>query len=42
MRNDPDIYPPAEVRQRLFADRSMALADLRQRNRLWTAFRSRQ
>ena len=42
VRNDPDIYPPAEVRQRLFADRSMALADLRQRNRLWTAFRSRQ
>lgn len=42
VRTDPDIYPPAEVRQRLFADRSMALADLRQRNRLWTAFRSRQ
>ncbi|QXH45184.1 extracellular solute-binding protein [Pseudomonas xanthosomatis] len=42
IRNDPDIYPPAEVRQRLFADRSMALADLRQRNRLWTAFRTRQ
>lgn len=42
IRNDPDIYPPATVRQRLFADRSMALADLRQRNRLWTTFRSRQ
>ncbi|MCO7520040.1 MULTISPECIES: extracellular solute-binding protein [unclassified Pseudomonas] len=42
IRNDPDIYPPAMVRQRLFADRSMALADLRQRNRLWTTFRSRQ
>lgn len=42
VRNDPDIYPPAEVRQRLFADRSMALSDLRQRNRLWTAFRTRQ
>lgn len=42
IRNDPDIYPPAEVRQRLFADRSMALSDLRQRNRLWTTFRSRQ
>jgi len=42
VRNDPDIYPPAEVRERLYADRSMALSDLRQRNRLWTAFRSRQ
>lgn len=42
VRNDPDIYPPAQVRERLFADRSMALADLRQRNRLWTAFRTRQ
>ena len=42
VRDDPDIYPPAEVRQRLYADRSMALSDLRQRNRLWTAFRSRQ
>lgn len=42
VRNDPDIYPSAAVRQRLYADRSMALADLRQRNRLWTAFRSRQ
>ncbi|MDR2305686.1 MAG: polyamine ABC transporter substrate-binding protein [Paucimonas sp.] len=42
VRQDPDIYPSAEVRQRLFADRSMALSDLRQRNRLWTTFRSRQ
>ncbi|MCO7632746.1 extracellular solute-binding protein [Pseudomonas guariconensis] len=42
VRNDPDIYPPSEVRQRLYGDRSMALSDLRQRNRLWTAFRSRQ
>jgi len=42
VRNDPDIYPPASVRERLYADRGMALSDLRQRNRLWTAFRSRQ
>lgn len=42
VRNDPDIYPPAAVRERLYADRSMALSDLRQRNRLWTAFRTRQ
>jgi putrescine transport system substrate-binding protein len=42
VRNDPDIYPSNEVRARLFADRSMALADMRQRTRLWTTFRSRQ
>ncbi len=42
VRNDPDIYPLAEVRERLYADRSMSLKDLRQRTRLWTAFRSRQ
>ncbi|WP_433886708.1 extracellular solute-binding protein [Pseudomonas vranovensis] len=42
VRGDPDIYPPAEIRARLFADRSMSLADMRQRTRLWTTFRSRQ
>ncbi|MEE1868504.1 MAG: extracellular solute-binding protein [Pseudomonas sp.] len=42
VRNDPDIYPSSEVRARLFADRSMSLADMRQRTRLWTTFRSRQ
>ncbi|KJK05857.1 MULTISPECIES: extracellular solute-binding protein [Pseudomonas] len=42
VRGDPDIYPSDEVRARLFADRSMSLADMRQRTRLWTAFRSRQ
>lgn len=42
VRNDPDIFPPAELRQRLYADRSMSLKDLRQRTRLWTTFRSRQ
>ncbi|TDF86396.1 polyamine ABC transporter substrate-binding protein [Pseudomonas sp. H9] len=42
VRNDPDIYPAEAVRARLFADRSMALADMRQRTRLWTTFRSRQ
>ncbi|WP_460123500.1 polyamine ABC transporter substrate-binding protein [Pseudomonas sp. S2_C03] len=42
VRNDPDIYPLAEVRERLYGDRSMSLKDLRQRTRLWTAFRSRQ
>jgi putrescine transport system substrate-binding protein len=42
VRTDPDIYPPAEVRGRLYADRSMSLKDMRQRTRLWTTFRSRQ
>ncbi|MDD0977423.1 extracellular solute-binding protein [Pseudomonas fontis] len=42
VRNDPDIYPSADMRGRLYADRSMALADLRQRTRLWTTFRTRQ
>lgn len=42
VRNDPDIYPPPAVRERLYADRSMSLKDLRQRTRLWTTFRSRQ
>ncbi|OLF54128.1 extracellular solute-binding protein [Pseudomonas chlororaphis] len=42
VRNDPDLYPPAEVRERLYADRSMSLKDMRQRTRLWSSFRSRQ
>jgi putrescine transport system substrate-binding protein len=42
VRTDPDIYPLADVRGRLYADRSMSLKDLRQRTRLWTTFRSRQ
>ena len=42
VRSDPDIYPPASVRERLYADRGMQLSDLRQRNRLWNALRSGQ
>ncbi|MGE8482496.1 MAG: polyamine ABC transporter substrate-binding protein [Pseudomonas sp.] len=42
VRSDPDIYPQAEVRERLYADRSMSLKDMRQRTRLWTTFRSHQ
>lgn len=37
---DPDIYPPAEVRARLFPERIQSLKEQRQRTRLWTAFRS--
>ncbi len=42
VRNDPDIFPKPEVRERLYADHSMSLKDMRQRTRLWTTFRSRQ
>jgi putrescine transport system substrate-binding protein len=42
VRSDPDIFPPADIRQRLYADRSMSLKDMRQRTRVWTTFRSRQ
>lgn len=42
VRNDPDIYPLPEVRDRLYADRSMSLKDMRQRTRMWTTFRSHQ
>ena len=40
--SDPDIYPLADVRARLYADQTMSLKDMRQRTRLWTTFRSRQ
>ena len=37
---DPDIYPAAEMRARLFAEQTLPLREMRQRTRLWTAFRS--
>lgn len=40
VRSDPDIYPAAEVRARLFPEQIMTLKDQRKRTRLWTAFRS--
>jgi putrescine transport system substrate-binding protein len=42
VRTDPDIFPLPEMRERLYADQSMSLKDLRQRTRLWTTFRSHQ
>ncbi|MCU1747876.1 polyamine ABC transporter substrate-binding protein [Pseudomonas sp. 6D_7.1_Bac1] len=42
VRNDPDIFPPDDVRGRLYADQSMSLKDMRQRTRLWATFRSRE
>jgi putrescine transport system substrate-binding protein len=37
---DADIYPPAEVRARLFSEQLQALPAQRERTRLWTAFRT--
>ena len=38
--SDPDIYPPAEVRSRLFSEELMPLRQQRDRTRIWTTFRS--
>ena len=37
---DPDIYPGADMRAKLFAEQSLPLREMRQRTRLWTAFRT--
>lgn len=37
---DPDIYPPADIRARLFSEHLQPLAAQRERTRLWTGFRS--
>ena len=37
---DPDIYPAPATRERLFAEQTLPLREMRQRTRLWTAFRS--
>mgnify|MGYP006143630435 FL=1 len=37
---DPDIYPPAEVRARLFSEQLLPLRQQRERTRIWTTFRS--
>ncbi|MEN0107452.1 MAG: extracellular solute-binding protein [Pseudomonas sp.] len=37
---DPDIYPPAELRARLFSEQLLPLPAQRERTRLWTAFRT--
>ncbi len=38
--SDPDIYPPADVRARLFSEQLMPLRQQRDRTRIWTTFRS--
>jgi len=42
VRTDPNIFPLPDMRERLYADQSMNLKDLRLRTRLWTTFRSHQ
>lgn len=37
---DPDIYPAQAMRDKLFAEQSLPLREMRQRTRLWTAFRT--
>lgn len=37
---DPDIYPPAEVRARLFSEQLLPLRQQRERTRIWSSFRS--
>lgn len=38
--NDPDIYPPQAVRDRLFGEQELTLKQQRERTRLWTRFRT--
>ena len=40
VRNDPHIYPPKAVREKLFAERILPLRAQRERTRLWAAFRT--
>lgn len=40
LKNDPDIYPPAQVQARLFVEQVQPLKEQRQRTRLWTRIRS--
>ena len=42
IRNDPNIYPSAEIRARLHPDLSESQAFSRELNRAWTRIRSGQ
>ncbi len=39
VKDDPGIYPPEEVRARLFADKSLPLKQMRKQTRMWSNFR---
>lgn len=41
IKSDPDIYPPQDVRARLFSEQRQGLPAMRERTRIWTAFRTR-
>jgi putrescine transport system substrate-binding protein len=38
--NDPDVYPPQDVRARLFSEEQQSLKQQRARTRIWTTFRT--
>jgi putrescine transport system substrate-binding protein len=40
IRNNPNIYPPQEVRGKLFVDKSLPPRQTRERTRVWTTFRA--
>ncbi|MBF7731535.1 extracellular solute-binding protein [Pseudomonas sp. N040] len=40
IKGDPDIYPPREVRAKLFSEQLLSLKQQRERTRIWTSFRS--
>jgi putrescine transport system substrate-binding protein len=40
VRDDPNVYPPREVRERLFAEQILPQRAQRERTRLWAAFRT--
>jgi putrescine transport system substrate-binding protein len=42
LREDPEIYPPAEVRARLFTPNERSEREIRTLNRLWTRLKSNQ
>lgn len=39
--SDPDIYPPQEVRAKLFSEQLLPLRTQRERTRLWSTFRTK-
>ncbi len=40
IRDNPNLYPPEELRKKLFVDKLLSPRDARERTRLWTAFRA--
>jgi putrescine transport system substrate-binding protein len=40
LRDDPGVYPPAELRERLQPLRARSQAQSREENRIWARFRA--